>query len=379
MSAQKSRLTWFDANRVFAAIGVVLIHSTTDFSGNPFPAAETGQRVFPVLLRSLGEFSGSEMFFLFSLFLMSMRIDRKLPTYREAIGTQASRLLVPFVVWTIFYAFFRLAKANAFGYESYIADQLTSVSSWVSYFLLGKSQYHMHFLPTLFLIFLFYPIMRIATRFPAMGIAVFVTLGAMNATQGYIYTLDISPLAKDYIVRVIKVFGYVGYGFTAFALYGIWRDGLPRGESKLIWRGSLYFAAMAYIATLPFFISAIQSGDWSFRTGWVYYGHFLMPIFMFGLFLGAQFKDWSPIWSKYSKYTFGVYLLHPFVIDMFDIFMKLSGLYQNISPAVLVGSRFAIVLPATVILTIAISKIKFTSWTIGLGPAPWKWNKKVGG
>ena len=81
MNAQaKPRLTWFDANRVFAAMGVVLIHSTADFSGQAYPAATVGERVGPVILRSIAEFSGSEMFFLFSLFLMAMRVDRGRPT-----------------------------------------------------------------------------------------------------------------------------------------------------------------------------------------------------------------------------------------------------------------------------------------------------------
>ena len=62
-AAEKPRLFWFDANRVCAALGVVLIHSTTNFAGQPFPGVETADRIVPVFLRSLGEFSGSEMFF----------------------------------------------------------------------------------------------------------------------------------------------------------------------------------------------------------------------------------------------------------------------------------------------------------------------------
>lgn len=72
------RMVWFDANRVCAAIGVVLIHSSTDFGGKPFADAAVGERIAPVFLRSIGEFSGSEMFFLFSLFLMAMRVDKKI-------------------------------------------------------------------------------------------------------------------------------------------------------------------------------------------------------------------------------------------------------------------------------------------------------------
>lgn len=376
MSNGKARLTWFDANRVFAAVGVVLIHATNDTSGKAFSKAEVSDRIFPVLLRSLGEFSGSEMFFFFSLFLMAMRVDRKLPNYRDAIGTQANRLLVPFVVWTIFYAFFRLAKAYTFNYGPNMLEQLGSIQNWTGYFLLGNAQYHMHFLPTLFLLFLFYPVMRLGSRFPILGLSVFFTLSAMNSTQEFVYSLNLDPLTRQYLIRFIKVFGYVGYGFAAFAAYGLWRDGIPRGESKLLWRGALFFAALAYMTTLPNFFMAIQSGEWQARTGSAFYGHFLMPIVIFGLFIGAQYGDWSPIWSRLAKYTFGVYLLHPFVIDSFDITMKLVGLLPHLSPTALVILRIGFVLPATLGLVIAISKFKPTAWTIGLGPAPWEWDKK---
>ena len=61
------RFHWFDANRVCAAIGVVLIHSTTDFGGQPFAHADPEARLVPLILRSIGQLSGSEMFFFLSL------------------------------------------------------------------------------------------------------------------------------------------------------------------------------------------------------------------------------------------------------------------------------------------------------------------------
>lgn len=373
--ARKPRLVWFDANRVSAAFGVVLIHSTTDFAGQPFAEAEPGARLFPVFLRSIGEFSGSEMFFFFSLFLMAMRVDRKLPSYSVAIGQQAQRLLIPFAFWVVFYAFFRLIKADAFGYAPYIWNQLGQTQSWFGYFLLGKVQYHMHFLPTLFALFLFYPLMRGATRYPVLGLTLFFTLGVMNNTQGFVWGLDLDPVMRDYVIRAIKILGYVGYGLAAFAIYGLWKDGIPRGESRLIRRGALYFAALSYVATLPFFAVAVQTGSWGIRQGWDFYGHFLMPIFMFFIFLGGQYLDWSPNWSKLARYTFGVYLVHPMVIDLFDIALYTSGLSAGMAPWKIVVLRYAVALPGSFALAIGISQLKPLAWTIGLGPNPWEMRK----
>lgn len=370
--APKSRMVWFDANRVCAAMGVVLIHSTTNFSGQPFPDATVGERIVPVFLRSLGEFSGSEMFFFFSLFLMAMRVDKQRPTYRDAIMTQAERLLIPFAFWTVFYGLFRLLKAHVFNYDDWYLDQISQPKVWLSYFLLGKSQYHMHFLPTLFAIFMFFPVMRIAMRYPILGVMLFVTLGAMDHVQSWLWSLDISALVREYLVRITKIWGYVGYGFAAFALYSLWNDGIPRGESKVIRRGAFYFASMAYLATLPFFGTAVFDGHWGIREGWDFFGHFLMPIFMFAIFMGGQYGDWSPRWSKLARYTFGVYLLHPAVIDLYDVLAYKSGFSSVATPTVLVIVRYAVALPGAFGLAILLSKFKPMAWTIGLGPTPWK-------
>jgi peptidoglycan/LPS O-acetylase OafA/YrhL len=369
--ASKPRMVWFDANRVCAAIGVVLIHSTTDFAGGVFPKASVDDRIVPVFLRSIAEFSGSEMFFTFSLFLMAMKLDRRRLSYGAAIAEQAQRLLVPFAFWTFFYIFFRLVKADAFHYGDHIRDQISVWQNWIGYFVLGNAQYHMHFLPTLFLLFLFYPVMKLGMRYPMLGLSLFATLGVMHYVQGFIWGLPVSDLTRDLLIRGTKVMGYVGYGFAAFALYGLWKDGIPRGESHLIRRGALFFAALAYLATLPFFGAAVISGLWGARENWSFYGHFLMPMFMFCVFMGLQYGEWSPRWSKLAKYTFGVYLAHPMVIDLFDVATYAAGL--SLQPWALVVSRFVIVLPLTFGFILLLSRMQLTAWTIGLGPAPWQW------
>lgn len=368
--ASKPRLLWFDANRVFAAAGVVLIHSTTDFQGQAFASAEQGERFLPLLLRSISELSSSEMFFMFSLFLMAMRIDKKMPGYGSTISQQATRLLVPFLFWTIFYAFFRLAKADAFGYAPYIWDQISEAKNWVGYLLLGKSQFHMHFLPTLFLLILFYPIMRVATRYPILGLTVVITLGVMQNIQGFFWSLDLDPLMRDLFIRAAKIVGYIGYGMAAFAIYGLWNDGIPRGESRLIRRCGFYFVVLAYVATIPFYYSAYESGSWAFRSGWDFYGHFLMPIFVFFVFMGGQYLHWSDRWSRLSKFTFGVYLVHPIVIDAFDIGIYLTGIHEHMGPAMTVTLRYAFALPASFALSAAIAQVRPMAWIIGLGPNP---------
>jgi surface polysaccharide O-acyltransferase-like enzyme len=226
-------------------------------------------------------------------------------------------------------------------------------------------------LPTLFVLFLFYPVMRSATRYPILGLTVVITIGVMNSAQGFLWGLDIDPVLRDYLVRAMKIFGYVGYGMAAFAIYGLWNDGIPRGESRLIQRCGFYFAALAYIATLPFFYVAFDTGSWGVRGGWDFYGHFLMPIFVFLIFIGGQYLQWSPRWTFLASYTFGVYLVHPLVIDLFDIAVFSSGLSAAMEPWLIVTSRFVVAVSGSFALAYGLSKFKPLAWTIGLGPTPW--------
>ena len=130
---------------------------------------------------------------------------------------------------------------------------------------------------------------------------------------------------------------------------------------------------LAYLATLPFFGAALLTGSFPVRAGWDYYGHFLMPLLVFCAFLGSQYNAWSPRWSTAARYTFGVYLIHPAVIDLFDIALIKSGL--ALSPGVLVVTRFAVVLPLAFGLAVAVGRLPATAWTIGLGPTPWSARK----
>ena len=111
------------------------------------------------------------------------------------------------------------------------------------------------------------------------------------------------------------------------------------------------------------------------RQTWDFYGHFLMPIFMFFIFMGGQYLDWSPNWSKLAKFSFGVYLVHPVVIDLIDIALYGSGLSGLMTPWQIVVLRYAFALPGSFLVALGLSNLRPLAWTIGLGPTPWEMRK----
>lgn len=366
--AGHGRMVWLDANRFFAALGVVLIHSTADTAGQAFSQAPPAERVVPVLLRCIAEFSGSEMFFVFSLFLLALKLDKRNLVYGQTVAENARRLLVPFVVWTVFYAFFRLAKAGAFGYTDAILGQLADWRQWVAYFTLGSAQYHLHFLPTLFCLILFYPVMRSATRYPLAGLGVIGTLAAMDFVNGWLWGNVADPMLRDYLLRFVKTLGYVGYGLAAFSLYGIWQRGIGREDSRLLFRLGVFAAVIAFGVSLVWAAQVIATGIWVTRVGPTFWAHFLMPLTVILAFMGTQYQGWSPRFTWLARFTFGVYLIHPVFIDLYDIAVTLAGLTLN--PTVMVVTKYAIVAPLSVFTSMQIARVGSIAWLIGLGPLP---------
>jgi surface polysaccharide O-acyltransferase-like enzyme len=362
-------MTWLDANRVTAAIGVVLIHSTSDASGQLYPNAQPAERAVPLIFRWLSEFSGSEVFFVFSLFLLAFRLHRKPVSYGQTVSSQAARLLIPFAAWTVFYAFFRLFKASIFGYAPAVLHEVSQGSSWVDYLLLGTAQYHLHFMPTLFALVLMYPVFMAAFRYPAAGLLVVPLLFVLDAVQGAVWGhFYNSPTLRDYLLRLVKIVTYGGYGLAAFSLFSIFRKGMSDIDLRLIGRLAMAGIVVAFMTMLPGAYDQIMTGQSGVRSAVANYGHFLMPLFIFTAFMASQNAKWSPRFSVAAQYTYGVYLVHPIFIDLWDGAVKYYGLQMDDTTQMFI--KFAIGTAGGFGLTYALSKIRLLGWMVGLGPLP---------
>ena len=182
------RATWIDALRLSAGVSMVGLHASSDATSQPFAAWEPIERIGPVLFRTVVYMARTELFIIVSLFLLIMALERRPRGYGETVIEQARRLMVPFAFWVVFYAFFRLGKAYYFGYQDAIWAQLADPVAWLGYFVLGDVSYHMHFLPTLFPLVFFYPLYRLAIRFPAMGLGILLCLALKREVDVWLWS-----------------------------------------------------------------------------------------------------------------------------------------------------------------------------------------------
>ena len=360
------RMNWLDGARLAAAFCIIGIHTSSDTLGGAFKNAEGHDRVFPVLMRSVSEMASTEFFILVSLFLLSMKLSKSATPFIPTMRLQAKRLLIPFAFWTVFYAFFRLYKAHHLGYEQAIFDEIASLSSWIGYFLLGNVNFHMHFLPTLFLLLLFHRVYKLAIDYPLLGLIVFPMLYLNSAIGEWMWATINDPVIREYTVRFVKILTYTGYGFFAYAMYGFWQRGISSERAKSLFGLCLFMASLGLLIKLIYAQKVGVSGEFIVRRDMIFYGHYLLPCAMLSAFMCSWYLNWPDRLSQWSRFSFGMYLIHPAIMDVLDI----GFLGVNVQPDWYVLMKYSATAFLSLSLTMAIGKVPLIAWTVGLGPLP---------
>jgi surface polysaccharide O-acyltransferase-like enzyme len=364
--SEKTRMVWLDCLRLVAGVSMVGLHASSDIGGQPFPDFNVNERIGPVLFRAIVYTARTELFLIISLFLLTMSLDERSRSYWATIKEQARRLLLPFAFWVLFFAFYRLVKAGHFGYEDVIWRQLSDPTHWLSYFLLGSVQYHMHFLPTLFGLVLLYPLYRVAVDQPMFGLVVLLCLFTKREVDIWIWSNLQDMDGFTYLVRGVKLVSYAGYGIVAASFYGLTKRGFSKIELRNLFWITLYLSVMMFLIKLVYSHKVILSGDWQYNYNPAYWADFLMPILLFLVFMSAKNATWPPVISTWAPYSFGIYLVHPIFLDVLEVTLWPMGL----SPSLYVGLKVLGGIVGSTILVITLSRIKLLAWTVGLGPLP---------
>jgi surface polysaccharide O-acyltransferase-like enzyme len=358
-----SRFTWLDTLRLLAGICIVAVHSTSDPSGEPFPAYPVDERIAPILFRSIVYCARTELFLIISLFLLMMALDRRPRSYGAVVREQSRRLLVPFAFWVVFYAFYRLIKAYHFGYGPAIVAELQSPEHWLGYFLLGNVQYHMHFLPTLFGMVLLYPAYLLAIRRPELGFVVLICLWAKLSVDQWLYgALGGSPYL-EYLVRLNKILTYGGYGMLAASFYGILKRDFDAAVGRQMFAVVLLTAVVLFLVKLVHAYQIITTGTWAYTFTPGFWADYLMPPLLFLGIMSLRHGTWPMLFSRLAPYSFGIYLMHPIVMDQVEILIT----PWSLRPWQMVSLKFPLALGGTLVLVMLVARLPFLSWVIGLG------------
>ncbi len=361
-AAQNARIVWLDALRLTAGLSMVLLHATSDPHGQPFPDATAAERAGPVLLRMFVYIARTELFIIIALYVLLLALEERPRSYFETARTQFRRLMLPYAFWSVFFVVWQTGKASSFGYLNSYLSELFSLKGALAVILLGKSYFHMHFLPTLLPLVLLYPLYRSAIAAPWAGLLLIPALLAKWELDNLLWAGSADAPWFPFALRAVKILTYAGYGFAAAALLALLR---PRGhQAPRSWVAPLAFAgAMLLGVKLVEAIHIINTGRWNFDYQAGFWANFLMPAVLF-LLVAALPVRWPQWVSRAGKFGFGIYLVHPVFLTLAEI--GLARLAPGLPPLaqVLIKIAFTLALTLPTVMLIARSPL---AWTIGLG------------
>jgi peptidoglycan/LPS O-acetylase OafA/YrhL len=132
---------------------------------------------------------------------------------------------------------------------------------------------------------------------------------------------------------------------------------------RQIFRTSLLLLVVLFIVKLAYAHKIVTTGTWAFTYTPGFWADYLAPPVLFLAVMSMRHAAWPALFSRLARYSFGIYLVHPVVMDLVEIIITPWGLH----PWQMVFVKFSLALSGTLALVLAISCLPFLAWTIGLG------------
>jgi hypothetical protein len=323
LDAQNMRVRFAGADwlRWAALLSIILFHVV--LADAQFAKTARSPGAFDGLLVASAIFDNRSLAIL-SFFLLFLHHDSA--PYGETIARRARRLLLPYLAWTSIYPLLNLGLALLKGEsQAYIAE-ISRASFWLSGYFLAATTPHLHFLPTLLVLTLFYPFYRMRLPLTA-AIALLAVTSALRTTVeffviGEVYAPDIHDLVLLSAGRILE---YLPLGIFAFGLL------TAAGSGGIRWQ-----IAVASIAVLVAASILLKPAHLIFLFGETGHAGWLIVQAALGtvaMCLAAQLAlsidggSRHPVAESIRPMAFGIFLLHPFFIDTFDAIVGAPAAY----------------------------------------------------
>ena len=298
-SKKSTYLFSIDALRVIAILAVILVHvSTKTLSEAHFDLINDPVSLF---LNQSSRFA-VPLFFLISGFVLELNNKEGL-SYATYFKKRASRILIPFIIWSIFYYFI------GWGYD---VTKFISVR-FLTDLLFGKASYHLYFIPTLILFYLAFPFLHLKIKFlkkPYVLIIIFIIQLVLLYIDYYIRQL---PVHYDLRVALLSISMFI-YGMIAShykeQIYKFIGKYFQINLALLIFLASLIFVHVRGIS-----LSRHTSGYLYNQYSPLNYIYTLVFTSLFFYLLEkTQFARQKFI--NLSKLSFFVFFIHVFILDI---------------------------------------------------------------
>ncbi|MHC4397297.1 MAG: acyltransferase [Planctomycetota bacterium] len=309
---QQDRDISFDAFRGIAIIAVIAIHACDTVFFVRYPQLGQWSSFLLVAYRELLNFAVPAFIFI-SGYWLSKREVKSLKDYKTFLGRRLPRVLVPYLFWSLIILGSAVIKTGDINIYQIIRKLLTGTASNVYYFIIVIVQ-----------LYIITPLLQYINHRPYGPMLIFI----LNAVY----------LSALYLSRTCDTIGHlpVYLPFCSWMLF--YEIGLIIGNSdnKIFAQKNIHLFILPAIL-LSMLISEMEGmvllskyNNLSFAISPVKYSSFLYSICIIAgfLFIRSRVKYWPKFLVVVGNYSFGIYLIHIFVLKVVGIIQKINVIYS---------------------------------------------------
>jgi peptidoglycan/LPS O-acetylase OafA/YrhL len=306
-----------DISRGIAIIGVVILHASSLYLSRFY-------NNYLWIINSMARFS-VPLFIVISGFLHKDIADIRegvVRSYLKYIARRARRILLPYLLFSMFYMIIRLAIENIPYVRSLIPLRFTTIMSVYEaiFFVKGNPAGQLYFLPLLFFVFVTFVLLKTIVRRDN----VLLPVCAGSSLLAYYFAGDIY-LSIDPLKGLI--FYAMGYGIKKYRYGQVVSKSTPY---------ALGFSLLYVIFLLGYSLDLKILGRTYLMFGIETFG--ALYFYLFSLVLtSGRLAVLKAFLVKIGQYSFDIYLLHePYIVTaIFMIFAKLSLVNVFINQSIL--------------------------------------------
>ncbi len=354
-SASCSRYGYIDVLRLLSCILIIGVHVSAMNWGDA-PVTSSKWQVMNIC--DCISLLGVPLFFMISgALLLSEQYSISL---RDLFLRKILRLFFCYHIWLFFY------NCLPFFSGELTPDFVTIKDEFFLKTLLGKGIYHLWFIPELIILYLVSPILKDAFRKKENCIYFLILFAITGAFLPTILTYDFPyrRIVNSYYERssLVMLTGYIGYFVLGHFIHTFLPALLSRMKKAVL---AIIIIVSCFITIVACSMDAVAKGEPStiLNTPFTILSFCSCTgIFLLAKCHGAEAKKLLPGIVSINKLTFGIYLIHPFVIKLLSHF-NIGTL--NPHPIIMIPVLTAVVFVLSAIPIYLISRIPILNkWII---------------
>lgn len=286
-----------DTLRILAILAVITIHTTTrTLEAGKY---DLGKFPFTYLFHELASFA-VPLFFLISGFVLELTYKETLD-YKTYIKKRASRIVLPFLFWSIFY---------------YLMFPMTQIpnTSFLHILVSGSASYQLYFIPTIIIFYSLFPFFHNFYNFLSKKVVIIPLI-----------LLQITLLSVDYYIKPFRIETPLRMSLLYFVIFLIGMIA-SHHEKKIITfaaRHKMLLIVTTFILGLILVEESFNLYTFSKNTG-AFYSQHRPVVFIYTLVIAALFSKAFDFLKKYEKYillfsklSFLVFFIHIAILYLF--------------------------------------------------------------